>query len=147
MANESGGENVWEVTPSLMGEPKWGLLGRTGDCGFEDSSGTGVSAGCGVTQEEKGSGGSGGPLLHSGKRGALGRGGGGGEDLRTEVDLGGAGGGLGCRDAPGGMLMGTSMYCRTGGCGGVRCDLGVLWQERGGGVGGVLGRGAGEGEG
>ena len=61
------------------------------------------------------------------------------------MDLGGAGGGLGCRDDV--WLMGTSMYWRTGGGGGARCDLGVLWQERGGGVGGVLERGAGEGEG
>ena len=63
------------------------------------------------------------------------------------MDLGGAGGGLGCRDALGGLLMGTSMYCRTGGSGVTRCGLGVFWQERGGGVGGVLGRGAGEDEG
>lgn len=77
----------------------------------------------------------------------MGRGGGGGEDLRTEVDLGGAGGGLCCRGALRGWLMGTSMYCRTGGSGGARDDLGVLWQERGGGVGGVLEQGAGEGGG
>lgn len=63
------------------------------------------------------------------------------------MDLGGAGGGLACRNAPRGWLMGTSIYCRGGGNGGAKDVLGVLWQERGGGGGGVLEQGAGEDEG
>lgn len=66
VANESDGRTVWEWTSSHKGELDWGLLERTGDCGFEDSSGTGVSAGCGVLREDDtGGGGNGGPLFHS----------------------------------------------------------------------------------
>ncbi len=52
---------------SLIGELSWGLLEWTGDCGVDDSSGTGVSAGCSgvVWQESAGGGGNGSPLVHS----------------------------------------------------------------------------------
>lgn len=72
-------------------------------------------------------------------------GGGGGGDLRIDVDRGGAGGGLCLLRVVWGGLIGISIYCLGGGNGALMPGLGVLTQDRGGGGGGVLAWGTGGG--